>query len=213
MKFPLPTQPNQSQSWDETSVVSPRLAAGLPVTHFQSLRALVRWPSYPAYTAGVLLRRVALLVWVIALSFLSYYMVSRHVISAVIVQGRSMVPTLQDGDRYMLNRLTFLYRLPRRGDLVVIKDPGHQDYAVKRIVALPCESVHLKDGLVYVNGEKLPEPYLDKGTRTYAPDLKDQLIVVGQGHYFVLGDNRPNSEDSRFYGAVRKDCIIGRLSK
>ena len=194
-------------------MVSPRLAAGVAAPSFQYWCSLVFRTSYPGYTAGVILRRVAVLAWVLALSLLSYYAVSRHVISAVVVQGRSMLPTLQDGDRYMLNRLTFHYRQPRRGDLVVIKDPGHSDYAVKRIVALPCESVHLKNGLVYINGEKLKEPYLDKGTRTYSPDLKDQLIVVGQGQYFVLGDNRPNSEDSRYYGAVRQDCLIGCLSK
>lgn len=213
MKFSLPTQPNQNQSWDEPVGVCPRLAAALPVNWFRAWGMLVFRNSYPGYTVAAILRRVALLCWVLALSLLSYYVVSRHVISAVVVQGRSMMPTLQDGDRYMLNRLTFHYRSPRRGDLVVIKDPGHQDYAVKRIVALPCESVHLKDGRVYVNGQQLDEPYLDKGTRTYAPDLKDKMIVIGRGQYFVLGDNRPNSEDSRYYGAIRQDCLIGCLSK
>lgn len=146
------------------------------------------------------------------LSLASYYIVSHYVLTGVVVEGASMTPTLHDGDRYLLNRLAYHYREPRRGDLVVIRDPGHADYAVKRIVGLPLDVLQLKDGRIYLNGKQLSEPYLNEGTRTFSADKKEHLIVVGQDHFFVLGDNRGISEDSRFYGAVRRDQIVGVIA-
>lgn len=213
MKLCLPTQPSQSQSWEEGSPLPPRLAKRIPTHRLAAWAGPMCSDISPAFSLVGILRKLWLLSWVTVLSALSFYVASHYVVSGVIVQGRSMTPTLQDGERYILNRLTYRYRLPIRGDLVVLRDPGHQDYAVKRIVALPCDSVHLKNGIVYINGQKLEEPYLTPGTQTYAPDLKDQLIVIGKGHYFVLGDNRANSEDSRFYGAIQRDQVIGCLAK
>ena len=156
---------------------------------------------------------IFVLIILILFSILSYYLISRFVVTAVVVQGRSMVPTLQDGDRYVLNRWAYHSHNPQRGDLVVLKDPGHNDYAVKRVVATPCETVHLKNESVYVNGNKLDEPYLSPGTETRLPNVKEKIVVVGRDHFFVMGDNRPNSEDSRFYGAVHRSQIIGLISR
>jgi len=147
------------------------------------------------------------------LSICGYYLVSRFVATTVVVQGRSMYPTLDDGDRFILNRLSYFNHAPKRGDLVVIKDPGHNDYAVKRIVAMPCESLYFMKGSFLVNGKHLLEPYLPAGTQTFLPDVQEKLLVVGKNHYFVLGDNRGNSEDSRYYGAVDRSRIIGSISK
>jgi signal peptidase I len=148
-----------------------------------------------------------------ALSVLSYYAVSRYVVTAVVVQGASMLPTLHDGDRYLLNRWAYLMRAPQRGDVVVIKDPGHSDYAVKRIVGLPYDVIKFKDGKVFLNGKLFSEPYLNRGTRTSSADGRDQQIMLGPDRYFVLGDNRNISEDSRYYGSVRRDQIVGILSE
>ena len=210
MKLCLPTQPSQSQSWEEGSPLLPRLAKRIPTNRLAAGAGPMRSEISPAFSLVGILRKLWLLSWVMVLSALSFYVASHYVVSGVIVQGRSMTPTLQDGERYILNRLAYHYRLPIRGDLVVLRDPGHNDYAVKRIVALPCDSVHLKDGIVYINGQKLEEPYLTPGTQTYAPDLKDQLIVIGKGHYFVLGDNRPESFDSHLGWFVPVDNLIGR---
>jgi len=103
-----------------------------------------------------------------------------------------------------------------RGALLVtrvIKDPGHNDFAVKRIVARPYDWLNLKDGMIYVNEKRLNEPYLDEGMRTDAPDLKEKWIQLGRDQYYVLGDNRSNSEDSRFYGVVHRKDILGQLIK
>ena len=158
------------------------------------------------------LKHLLLAVWVALFSLSGYYLISQYVVTAVQVQGRSMVPTLKDGERYFLNRIAFKWRAPGRGDVVVIKDPGHVDYAVKRIIGLPGESLSLMDGAVYLNGARLSEPYLTRGTRTTTPDRQDKFIKVPQDRYFILGDNRGNSEDSRNYGAVHRSQIIGLIS-
>ncbi|MFL5003710.1 MAG: signal peptidase I [Xanthobacteraceae bacterium] len=148
---------------------------------------------------------------VLLMSLFSYYLTNRYFLSTVIVQGRSMSPTLRDGDRYLLNRLTYVYRVPKRGDLVVLHDPGHDDLAVKRIVGLPGEAIQLKDGQIYVNGRCLSERYLVSGTQTITPRARDNFFHLRSNQYFVLGDNRDESEDSRFYGPVIKESIIGAL--
>ena len=116
---------------------------------------------------------------VAVLSVLAYFLFSRFVVTAVIVQGRSMQPTLKDGERYYLNRLRYMFVEPQRGDLVVLKDPGHNDFAVKRVVGGPDDWVNIRDGNVYLNGKRLSEPYLPKGVRTTSPDKLEKLILLG----------------------------------
>ncbi len=141
----------------------------------------------------------------------SYYLISRFCISSVQVSGRSMQPTLHDGERYLLNRLCYLYREPLPGEVVVIRDPGHKDFAVKRIVAGPSDRVSFEAGHVVVNGKELKETYLASGTETLLPQSKPHLVVLGRNQYFVLGDNRNMSEDSRFYGAINRSQIVGPI--
>jgi len=176
------------------------------------------WPARPCpYNRrhrglpDLLQKHLVVLGAVLVMSVLSYYVMNRFFLSTVVVQGRSMSPTLQDGDRYLLNRLAYFYGEPRRGDLVVLHDPGHQDLAVKRIVGLPGESVQFNDGQILVNGRCLREKYLPSGTQTACPGATSSTIRLQNDQYFVLGDNRPESEDSRFYGPVARDAIIGAL--
>ena len=94
-----------------------------------------------------------------------------------------------------------------------LRDPGHDDFAEKRVIALPSDTLHFKDGTVYVNGARLKEPYLTPNTQTTPPEKTQPRLVIGKNSYYVLGDNRANSEDSRFYGAVHRDRIVGLISK
>ena len=158
---------------------------------------------------GRLVRRALTMVAILFFSFAAYWAFSRYVVMTVIVQGRSMQPTLHDGDRLMLSRIAFLARDPRPGDLVVLKDPGHNDYAVKRIVGLPRDWLYFHKGEVLKNNCALHEAYLAPGTLTFTPDFKDQWVELGPDDYFVLGDNRGNSEDSRYYGPIHRSQILG----
>ncbi len=151
--------------------------------------------------------------FIVMLAIPAYFAVSRYVITAVVIQGRSMMPTLKDGEHYYLNRWKYMLLSPKRGDIVVIKDPGHADFAVKRIVAQPFDWINLKNGAIHINGSRLAEPYLAEGTRTDAPDLKEKWIQLGADQYYMLGDNRENSEDSRFYGRIKREAIIGQVMK
>jgi signal peptidase I len=153
------------------------------------------------------------LLLVALLSIPAYFLASRFIVTAVVIQGRSMMPALKDGEHYYLNRWQYLLVSPKRGDIVVIKDPGHTDFAVKRIVAQPFDWINIKNGMLYINGRRLDEPYLAKDTRTETPDLKEKWIQLGKNQYYMLGDNRENSEDSRFYGRVVRENIIGKLIK
>jgi signal peptidase I, bacterial type len=140
----------------------------------------------------------------------SYFLVSHYVIQSVEVVGPSMAPTLHHSDRYVLNRLAYVVHGPKPKDIVVVKDPTDGTFVIKRIIAMPGDAVLFKNGEVYVNGQRLSEPYVHPGNRTYTySDAAEQLIVCGRDQYFLLGDNRENSFDSRMYGPVRRQNILG----
>jgi len=148
----------------------------------------------------------------VVLAACSYFIISEFLLQSVKVVGRSMVPTLYDSQQYLLNRWVYYFHSPRHSDIVVIRDPVDKGFSVKRVVATPGESVYLKDGSVYVNGCKLQEPYLVPGTPTFSdPNCRDQLILCGKDQFFLLGDNRQNSVDSRTYGPVPRKNILGPI--
>ena len=123
-----------------------------------------------------------------------------------------MSPTLKNTGYYLLNRGIFLVREPQPSDIVVIRDPLDQSYAVKRIVAREGDSIYLKGGRVYVNGQRLDESYLSAGTRTFPLGSQKELSLnCRKGEFFVLGDNRGNSTDSRIYGPVPRQDILGAI--
>src|SRR5262245_17119760 len=145
--------------------------------------------------------------YVAALATASYLFVSHFLVEGVQVVGPSMAPTLQNSQSYLLNRWVYYLRAPRRCDVVVLRDPVDNCCAVKRIIATAGDTIYLKDGAVYVNGRKLDEPYLPPGTLTYPyAGNAEQTFKCAKDQYFVLGDNRTNSADSRTYG------VIGRSS-
>lgn len=129
----------------------------------------------------------------------------------VSVIGPSMSPTLESGEKVLVNR--FVYKLfdPKQDDLIVFQPNGNEKshYYVKRVIALPGDTVQIKDGKVYVNGELLTESMETEKIENAM--MAENEIVVGEDEYFVLGDNRNNSEDSRYasIGNVKKDHITG----
>jgi signal peptidase I len=157
-------------------------------------------------------RQAFQLLSVAMLSVVSYLAVSHFLLQSVTVVGRSMVPTLYDSQCYLLNRWVYHLRAPEHSDIVVLRDPSDSGFSVKRVVATPGDSIYLKDGNVYLNGCKLTEPYLAPHTPTFTDSkFRDQLILCGKDQYFLLGDNRLNSVDSRAYGPVPRRNILGPL--
>jgi len=148
---------------------------------------------------------------VAALAYGCFQFITHFVLQSVQVVGSSMLPTLHDSERYVLNRWVYHLREPQPKDIVVLRDPEDNCYAVKRIVAREGDRVFVnKEGKIFVNGKLLNEPYLPPGTRTFASlKVPEQLWVCGTNRYFVLGDNRNNSADSRIYGAVSRQDILG----
>lgn len=127
---------------------------------------------------------------------------------AFTVEGPSMLPTLHSGERLLVDKITYRLHPPQRGDVVVFRFPSdRKQYFIKRVIGLPGDVIMGTWGSVYVNGEALTESYLATPTpENFGP------YEVPPGHYFVLGDNRSNSEDSRSQrvGFVPRDLIVGR---
>ena len=125
------------------------------------------------------------------------------------VEGRSMAPTLEDQDRLIVNKLVYRISDPRRGDIVMLYYPLDPDKSfVKRVIAEENDTVRIVDGRVYVNDVPLHDDYVPDDYRSH-DDWGPQ--VIPEGYYFVMGDHRNNSSDSRHWGMVPKKYIIGRV--
>jgi len=162
--------------------------------------------------APALFQQLGLSVVVAALAVASYLVISHFFLEGVSVVGVSMAPTLQNSQRYLLNRWVFYLRSPRAAEVVVLRDPADNGFSVKRVIASGGDSVYLSDGAVYVSGHKLNEPYLAPGTRTFTGSSgRDLFFKCGPDQFFVLGDNRNNSIDSRIYGPVPGGNILGLI--
>ena len=153
-----------------------------------------------AWTGEILLAVMAAVVLVLSVGF------------RISVVGPSMSPTLENGERILVNRIGYKLFDPKRNDLVVFLPNGNEKahYYIKRVIALPGDRVQIKDGIVYINGE----PFEEKAevSAIENPLLAEDEIVIGKDEYFVLGDNRNNSEDSRYasIGNVKKEHIVGQ---
>ncbi|MCI8706231.1 signal peptidase I [Lachnospiraceae bacterium JLR.KK009] len=159
-----------------------------------------------------LLREVAAWTGEILLAVMAAVVVVLSVGFRISVVGPSMSPTLENGERILVNRIGYKLFDPKRNDLVVFLPNGNEKahYYIKRVIALPGDRVQIKDGIVYINGE----PFEEKAevSAIENPLLAEDEIVIGKDEYFVLGDNRNNSEDSRYasIGNVKKEHIVGQ---
>ena len=138
-----------------------------------------------------------LLVYV-AIIVVCVMVVPRYVIQRTIVDGTSMEATLQDQDNLLVDKLSYRFSDPKRFDVIVFYPYGreNEDYYIKRVIGLPGETVSIKDGFVYINGEKLDEDYLPVSGITQS---EKTTFEVPAGHIFAMGDNRTGSLDSRYW--------------
>ncbi len=168
--------------------------------------------SKPGARLFSILRHIVHGLAIVALAMASYFLISHFFVQSVKVVGKSMVPTLNDSQHYLLNRWVYYLRSPQRADVVVIRDPSDGGYSVKRIIAVSGDAICLKEGNVYVNNRKLDESYLGAGTPTFI-NSKSQIesLKCGKDQFFLLGDNRMNSVDSRVYGLVPRQNILGLI--
>ncbi|MDZ4827352.1 MAG: signal peptidase I [Actinomycetota bacterium] len=133
---------------------------------------------------------------------------------AFYIPSESMVPTLKKNDRILVNKLSYRMHDVNRGDIIVFKAPagrtdGIEDL-VKRVIGLPGETVSFRDNRVYIDGEPLDEGYLPEGTPTVQRCTLGESIEIPPDSYFMMGDNRTASEDSRCFGPIPEGDIVGR---
>lgn len=126
------------------------------------------------------------------------------------IPSESMAPTLEAGDRVLVNKFVYRFTEPERGDLVLFEEPVNEGpLAIKRVVGLPGDKVAVWDGVLFVNGERREEFYVDYQTADstfFGPER------VPEDHMLVMGDNRANSLDSRSFGAVPDEDVLGKVS-
>ncbi len=128
------------------------------------------------------------------------------------VVGNSMHPTYKNGEFLMANKITYRLSDPKRGDVIIFKFSDTQDF-IKRVIGIPGDEVMIKDGKIYINGDMLNESnYLSSSVITNGGEYlhEGQTITIEEGKYFVCGDNRTNSSDSRVFGPIEKEAIKGK---
>jgi len=150
---------------------------------------------------------------VVLLAVILYIGIS-FAVQTVHVEGLSMFATLDDNDYLIANKIDYRLHAPQRGDIIILRPPNNNstDF-IKRVIALPGERLLIRDGVVYINGQRLIEPYLPEAWVVFnnwpvAGSSSGQVIPPNE--YFVMGDNRNKSQDSRYFGPIGRDRIDGR---
>lgn len=170
-------------------------------------------------------RWIVELVGVVLVAIIVAVLLRTFVVATYSIPSGSMEPTLQIGDRIVVNKLSYHLHGVDRFNIVVFSTPPNEDCAgppvadlVKRVIGLPGETISLQDGSVYINGKFLPEPFLPKSVRTEtypgpssAASSLHHPYKIPAGDVFVMGDNRPNSCDSRYWGPIQESTIVGKV--
>lgn len=151
-------------------------------------------------------REILEYVIVIAIGIALALLVRFYVAQIFIVNGSSMEPTLQNGDIGIVSLLSYNKHNPKVGDIVVVKETHIDKKIIKRVVGKPGDTIEVKDGVLYRNDKAVDEPYIKEKIKDDYPK-----ITVPEDHYFCMGDNRNGSSDSRVFGPMPKDNIMGKL--
>ena len=160
-----------------------------------------------------LTRGVVEWVIVIVVALVAALLVKTFVLQTFFIPSASMEPTLAIGDRVFVNKLSYDFHGVRRGDIVVFTLPPGESAGpdindlIKRVIGLPGETIQSVGNEIYINGKPLKEPWLPAGT-LLGPPVPRQVVPAGR--YFLMGDNRSNSRDSRYFQAVPESLIVGR---
>jgi len=156
------------------------------------------------------------LIKIIVVSLVIIIPIRYFLVQPFYVKGASMEPNFYDHEYLIIDEISYRFKEPSRGDIIVFRYPKNpQEYFIKRIIGLPGEKIQVKDGQVRIinnnnqDGSILDEPYLANGTKTYS--LIEDAVSLGNEEYFVLGDNRNSSKDSRSFGSVNRSFITGRV--
>lgn len=174
-------------------------AAGVPTSLAIPAAALHGGPA-----AGRPLWREAI---ELVLMTLAIAMAIQVAVQSRLVEGHSMEPTLHNQQRLLISRMAYSgYADPQRGDIVVFHAWDSSEDYIKRVIGVPGDTVAVEDGKVFVNGAAVDEPYIRGETN----GSNDGTVVLGRDDYYVMGDNRGNSADSRLHGALPRSAIVGK---
>jgi len=148
----------------------------------------------------------------IALIVILAFIIRIFLIQPYIVEGQSMEPSFKDRDYLITEKVTYHFQNPSRGEVIIFhpSEDSRTNY-IKRVIGLPGESVLIRDGSVYINGEPLNEPYISSNEGTLLPSGTQMDITLTQDQFFVLGDNRNHSRDSRELGPIPKKNIVSHV--
>ena len=149
---------------------------------------------------------------VVAISIVIIIPIRYFLIQPFYVKGASMEPTFHDHEYLIIDEISYRFGEPKRGDVVVFRYPRDpREYYIKRVIGLPGEKIQVKGGDIFIynnenpEGFKLEEKYLPSNLETYG--ATEEIISVGEGEYYVFGDNRPTSKDSRNFGPVKRSFL------
>lgn len=154
---------------------------------------------------------------IVITAFILAYLIRIFIITPYEIPSGSMLDTIQIEDKVMSERISYYFSDPKPGDIVTFQDPQQPDRTlIKRVIATEGQTVDIKDGNVYIDGKKIDEPYLKEGTYTEPlyehPEDADPIAypyTVPEGSVWVMGDNRTESADSRYFGAIDTDTVSG----
>lgn len=140
---------------------------------------------------------------------LAIILIRTFIVTPVRVNGTSMYSTLKDGEIMILNKINYWFNDIKRFDIVVVETENNK--IIKRVIGLPGETLKYEDNILYIDGQEVKEPYLKEKTEDFNISKLDYKKIP-QDCYFVMGDNRDNSNDSRIIGCVKRDQIKGKTS-